>query len=81
MALAMPAGSVNATPSATALLLGRAADSAQGVARRLTLKCRQPVAVSWNVEGDEQLQLWAEKQLFQELEQLDLVAALNDVAV
>lgn len=81
LALAMPAVGASMVPSATALLPGRAADAAQGVARRLALKCRQPVAVSWNVEGDELVQMWAEKELVQEMQQLNLIAAIRSVVL
>ena len=75
LALAMPtAAQSSAVPPSTQLLQGKGADAAQGVAKRLTLACRQPVAVSWNIEGDEMLHLWAEKQLVSELKVLELVA-------
>ena len=82
LALAMPtAAQSSAVPPSTQLLQGKGADAAQGVARRLTLRCRQPVAVSWNIEGDELLHLWAEKELVSELKVLDLVAQSDGLSV
>lgn len=72
LALAVPGR--QSMPASTQLLPGKGADAAQGVARRLTLKCGQPVAVSWNLEEEEELlSVWAEKQLIQELQNLKMV--------
>ena len=43
------------------------AETAERVSIRLAQKVGLPVAVSWNVEGDDLLQLWAEKVLVDEL--------------
>ena len=45
------------------------------------MKCKRPVAVSWNVEGDDTLQVWAEKQIAMELTAEDLAGTTSGLAL
>jgi len=64
---------------------GAGAETAERVSKRLAQKVGLPVAVSWSVEGDDLLQLWAEKVLIVEMmdlqEKLGLPAKLGNLAV
>ena len=55
------------------------------MSKRLAQKVGLPVAVSWNVEGDDLLQLWAEKVLVDELvgsqKKLDVSADIGALTV
>ena len=68
MTVAFPAVNRDQTPS-TLLLPGGAPDYAESVAKRLALYLEQPVALSWNVPGDD-LHLWVEQELKAELRKL-----------
>jgi hypothetical protein len=46
------------------------AEAAERVSKRLAQRFGLPAAVSWNVEGDDLLQLWAEKQVVDEMKEL-----------
>jgi len=84
LALAMPVTS-QSSPAMTHLVAGAGAETAERVSKRLAQKVGLPVAVSWSVEGDDLLQLWAEKVLIVEMmdlqEKLGLPAKLGNLAV
>ena len=53
-------------------ILGEGGDAGERIAKRLALKFKKPVALSWNVDGDDGLHFWAEKQLLEEFKAIDL---------
>lgn len=63
------------------LLLGTGADASERVGKRLALKLKKPIAVSWNVDGDDALHFWAEKQLLEHLNADALTAQTKDLAI
>lgn len=60
-------------------------ETAERVSKRLAQKLARPVAVSWSVEGDDLLQLWAEKALMtamiEQQAKLGLPSRLGNLAV
>ena len=60
---------------------GSGGDAAERVSKRLALRLGQPVAVSWNVEGDDILHAWAEKQLVNEIKKRSLTQSMAAVVL
>lgn len=71
LSIAFPAQNAVQSPS-TLLIPGRNPELAESIAKRLALELRQPIALSWNIEGDDMLHLWVEKELKIELRSLNL---------
>ncbi len=60
---------------------GAEADAGERVAKRFSLKFKKPVALSWNVEGDEALHFWAEKELLAQLKADGLTASTKKLTI
>ena len=72
LTVAFPATTSHQSP-ATILMPGAAPDHAEAAAKRLVQYLKRPVALSWNVNGDDLLHLWTERELKAKLQELSFV--------